>query len=245
MNDLEARRPDIKAKIDGILPADASGRPDYFRAANWADYIKGSRPETKPWHFVDLPYDPENRSAVPELPDPPHAISQLAVMGERLGRADDPAEQLEALRFILHLVGDIHQPLHCITRITPELQAPQGDRGGNDFKLRGPYHNLHSLWDDSVNLQLPDSAEALAEDVVRRHPRASLARELAVQDPEAWARAGFAIAVKRGYGPLEDAAADRPTPSNAYLRAARDIGQRQAAIGGYRLADLLIGLFGG
>ena len=38
---------------------------------------------------------------------------------------------------------------------------------------------------------------------------------------------------------------DRPTPSNAYLRAARDLGQRQAAIGGYRLADLLTGLLGG
>jgi hypothetical protein len=245
MHELELNRPDIKKKVDGILPADDSGRPDYFHAANWADYIKRSRPETKPWHFVDLPYDPESTGSVPALPGSPNAISQLAALRQGLGETDDPAEQLDPLRFIMHIVGDLHQPLHCITRITPDFPAPQGDRGGNDFKLRGPYHNLHSLWDDSVNLQLPDSAESLADEIVTRHPRASLAREIGLRDPEGWAREGFAIAVKRGYGPLEKAADDRPTPSNRYLRAACEIGQRQAALGGYRLADLLVDIFGG
>ena len=52
-----------------------------------------------------------------------------------------------ALRLIIHLVGDIHQPLHCSNRVTDEY--PLGDKGGNSFTL--PYHfgtsDLHGVWD--------------------------------------------------------------------------------------------------
>ena len=243
MTELEATRPDIKAKIDALLPADGSGRPNYFGAANWADYIRGARPDTKPWHFVDLVYEPADPNTAPDLPEPPHALSQLEVMSEQLQTSNDPAEQLEALRFVLHLVGDMHQPLHCITRVTTELDKPEGDRGGNLFKLSGHYRNLHSLWDDSVNIKLKDTAEVIAEDIAQQYPRESLAREIAIKDPEAWVRAGFALAIKRAYRPLEDAG-DKPEPSEAYLRAALHTGQRQAALGGYRLADLLVRLLG-
>ena len=52
-----------------------------------------------------------------------------------------------ALRLLIHYLGDIHQPLHCLTRVNPEF--PHGDKGGNDFALKYHYkvNNLHSLWD--------------------------------------------------------------------------------------------------
>ena len=272
MNDLEARRPDIKAKVDAILAKDPQERSDYFTAANWPDRIRPKRPETRPWHYVDIIYDPRRPEVSPALPEAPHAISALVAMSEKLRAADDPEEKADALCFVLHLIGDIHQPLHCISRVTPEHPAPEGDRGGNLFKLRGQYRNLHSLWDDSVNLSLQDTAEELAVEIVKRYPRESLAREVSKKSPEAWVRAGYALAVERAYKPLEDGdgdalrspsayqremiAAERgsssfdadggaPRPSNTYLRAARDAGQRQAALGGYRLAGWLIDQLGG
>jgi hypothetical protein len=55
-----------------------------------------------------------------------------------------------ALRLLIHLVGDMHQPLHCMSRI--DDQYPQGDKGGNAFKLPNHYSadNLHSVWDSVI-----------------------------------------------------------------------------------------------
>jgi hypothetical protein len=55
-----------------------------------------------------------------------------------------------ALRLIIHLVGDIHQPLHCSNRVTKE--SPTGDKGGNDFHLPSHYGNsdLHAVWDTLI-----------------------------------------------------------------------------------------------
>ncbi len=272
MSDLDARRPHIKAKVDAILGKDPRGRTDYFRAANWPDHIKGNRPETKPWHYVDFIYDPESSEVSPALPEAPHAISALAAVSEQLRKVNKPEEKADALCFVLHLIGDMHQPLHCITRVTPDLPAPEGDRGGTLLKLRGHYRSLHSLWDDSINLSLQDSSEELAVEIMKQYPRENLARELAMKSPEGWVRAGYALAVERCYKPLEDGGGDAlrtpnaylrealgaeqgspsleadggaPWPSNTYLHDARDIGQRQAALGGYRLADWLADLLGG
>ncbi len=193
-------------------------------------------------------------------------------MSEQLRKVTRPEEKADALCFVLHIIGDMHQPLHCITRVTPDFPAPEGDRGGNLLKLRGHYHNLHSLWDDSINLSLQDSSEELAVEIMKQYPRENLARELTMKSPEGWVRAGYSLAVERGYKPLEDGDGDAlrtpnaylrealgaeqgspaleadggaPRPSNTYLHDARDIGQRQAALGGYRLADWLADLLGG
>ena len=273
MKDLEERRPRVKAKVDAILGDDPKERTDYFAAANWPDHVRLSRPETRPWHYVDIVYDPLSPDAPLALPEAPHAISGLVAMSEALRRIDDPEKRADALCFVLHIVGDIHQPFHCITRVTREHPAPEGDRGGNLFKLRGPYRNMHSLWDDSVNLMLQDTAEDIAAEIMKLQPRDGLERELAMKTPEAWVRAGYTLAVERGYKPLEDGAGDAlrapsaylremlalerahesleavdsgaPRPSNTYLREARDLGQRQAALGGYRLADWLAEWLGG
>jgi hypothetical protein len=62
----------------------------------------------------------------------------------------------QALRFIIHLVGDIHQPLHCATRVTE--QFPDGDRGGNSLMVRlvgtdgrAKKVKLHSYWDGGID----------------------------------------------------------------------------------------------
>ncbi len=54
------------------------------------------------------------------------------------------------LRFFVHLVGDMHQPLHVTTRATTD--RPEGDKGGNLFKLNYKINNLHSLWDQAMGM---------------------------------------------------------------------------------------------
>src|SRR5437879_13448435 len=75
------------------------------------------------------------------------------------------SNQATSLRFLLHFVGDIQQPLHCADGYSSA--HPTGDAGGNSFSVTG-WPNLHYLWDsgggyltDSVSRPLSDTALAL------------------------------------------------------------------------------------
>jgi hypothetical protein len=121
--------------------------------ADWADRIRGDRPETARWHFVNIPfkasrYDPSRDCAFPRKGDCVIAVIERfrSVFSDR-GRPLD--ERAEALKFLVHFVADLHQPLHTTDR---------GDRGGNDLpviffgeKMRGetPW-NLHAVWDGGL-----------------------------------------------------------------------------------------------
>lgn len=77
---------------------------------------------------------------------------------------DEKYGQSYALRLLIHYLGDIHQPLHCLSRV--DKTYPAGDKGGNDFPIPNHYsaNNLHSVWDAVVyefhkNDKLPYTAE--------------------------------------------------------------------------------------
>ncbi len=77
-------------------------------------------------------------------------VGASETFAKQVGDQKLPDEQrARALRYLLHLVGDIHQPLHGATRCT--AAHPEGDRGGNDFKVKGEV-NLHSYWDGGVGM---------------------------------------------------------------------------------------------
>jgi hypothetical protein len=164
-------------------------------------------------------------------------------------------ERAEALRFIIHFVGDLHQPLHTTARDTDAF--PAGDRGGNDFKILPPLvlsrearppQNLHALWDRGVGLfgeasrPLDMNSRMLidtqAETLMAALPRESL--PAAGDDkPMDWVMEGAAIAKSEVYRLKEN-----QPPSNEYMRASRIIVARRAVLAGYRLADLLNKLLG-
>jgi hypothetical protein len=120
--------------------------------AMWADNIRRDRPDTAAWHFVDIPldrndYDPARDCAHPRTGD--CVIARVAHFQRVLADPHRPrAERAEALRFVTHLVADLHQPLHS---------ADNRDRGGNDVpvtffgQVLNPYSgkpwNLHAAWD--------------------------------------------------------------------------------------------------
>ena len=112
--------------------------------SNWADQIRGQRRDTAPWHFVDIPigaavYDPAR--------DCPHGDCVVAKIDHFVATLADPGlpprNRLEALKFIVHFVGDLHQPLHA---------SDNDDRGGNEIKVKflGHRTNLHAVWDTGI-----------------------------------------------------------------------------------------------
>jgi hypothetical protein len=120
--------------------------------AMWADQIKGSRPETKPWHYVNIPLDRSDYDPSRDCRRPRGCVVAALERFQRAlaDRALPRAEQVEALKFVTHFVADIHQPLHC---------ADNGDGGGNDVTVvffgqvlnsgRKPW-NLHAVWDSGL-----------------------------------------------------------------------------------------------
>lgn len=109
--------------------------------ANWADSIKGNPAwaHTKPWHYVDIP-DGEDYSTIEHTHDG-DVVAAITDMVEVLKNKDASADEKEnALKFIVHFVGDVHQPLHV---------GKPDDHGGNSLKVtfEGRSTNLHSLWD--------------------------------------------------------------------------------------------------
>jgi hypothetical protein len=152
------------------------------------------------------------------------------------------------LAWILHLVGDIHQPLHASGRVTP--QDPWGDAGGNDFRLEvtNPQTNsrrsLHSLWDGIMTSSLQrQSGETdagflsrAATEVAGRHPRSEFSGEIGQRQFRDWANASVAIAKQSVYAaPL---VRNQAAPQ-AYRQAAFRAAEPRVALAGYRLADLL------
>ncbi|HET9064473.1 MAG TPA: S1/P1 nuclease [Gemmatimonadales bacterium] len=119
------------------------GNETLASVATWGDEVRKERPETGNWHYIDIPItDSVYR---PERYCPDGCViealnTQLAILANRGGSR---AERAEALKWVVHLVEDLHQPLHV---------GERGDQGGNDVKLtwQGQPSNLHRLWDSQL-----------------------------------------------------------------------------------------------
>ena len=154
--------PAVKARVDAMLAADtdALSAGDFAGRATWADKWRDSsaarRKATHLWHFVDIKmasgtlaaacgHHPPLPTGTPGSHGPPNAcvVDKIAQFQAELGQpATSPGERLLALKFLIHFVGDLHQPLHASTR---------DDGGGNGQavmygKIKKP-GNLHTYWD--------------------------------------------------------------------------------------------------
>jgi hypothetical protein len=117
--------------------------------SSWADEIRKTRKETEPWHFVDIPIDSAGLDMKRDCPQENCIIGKIAEFRKRWrDETLSPAERREALLFLVHFVGDMHQPLHC---------ANNQDRGGNDVTVQfeGARMNLHHLWDSGLLDRMP------------------------------------------------------------------------------------------
>ncbi len=123
------------------------------QVSSWPDAIRSQAPDTGPWHYVDIPlyaeryaqsrdchWDQHNQQ-VPELTCVVVKLPVFVRVLSDLNQSDE--RRLEALKWVVHLAGDIHQPLHA---------EDDHDRGGNDVHLAyfGKATNLHAVWDVGI-----------------------------------------------------------------------------------------------
>ncbi len=240
--------PAARAEADRLIAVLANQDPkvDTFVAVSaWMDLLRGEDWTLyNTWHYINLPYNAGALSSVaPPRPDNVVTVIQSARATLASPKAGDFA-RAQALRLLLHLVGDIHQPLHAVGRFTAE--HPDGDRGGNLFPVATPEKDLHWYWDNAAgwlpNLDATNPATwrpalpGLVARITDGNPPDSFP-QLTEQDPMAWARESFALAVSAVYQGITPGA----TPSDAYNTRAHEVCRKRLALAGYRMADLLEG----
>ena len=229
--------PITKANIQLLLGTDTLAS-----IASWADAVRKDRDESYNWHFVDIPKDapgfsedrdcfrPQDKHKDAQIDHHNCVVDRIEMFEKVL--ADENASRsarLEALKWIVHFVGDLQQPLHAVEEA----------RGGNDIKLPvfgspkcGDYDcNLHWTWDTLLLEHTGYSEEEYVhrmEKLIKKH---KLTKQ-AVGTPQDWANESHLQA--RQILDQKPAAVD-----DQYFLANVDLVNRKLALGGLRLAAVL------
>lgn len=239
--------PTARAKIKELIQertiADA-------RLTNWADLIRGSGelnrkyPKNDTWHYINIEKSSKEEDFKPDESGN-HVLGAIEKFAKFLkdgnGTEDD---RREALMFVLHFMGDFHQPLHTCHRLEDRganLQRIKSFRGKEEEKL-----NLHKIWDvDMVNVE---KSELTAEDFAKR-----LIGEITEDERKKWSAGtvkdwvwdSHTIAAKHFWSytdgtefPPREKAMPELTDEN-YVKARRPIVREQLKKGGVRLAKIL------
>jgi hypothetical protein len=239
--------------------AAAKQRELFMIAATWADIVRDKNFKTRyskyhhgNWHYLDTFWREVNGKIelVPELKsDEQNAVERLFAFDKVLRDvAASDSDKAIALAWILHIGGDIHQPLHDSARVTK--YDPKGDQGGNLFMLspKGATGDarvsLHWFWDSIIGRNVPrvgdacdsDYLPAIAEQMMKKYPLAKMRNRLEIGKFDQWQKEGFEIASTKLY-PASLKFGEMP--SEGYKKMAFEIAQEQIALAGYRLGEML------
>jgi hypothetical protein len=199
--------PQALAKVRALLAQDkdVSGKPQPHahldEVATWADKWRPLHPETGPWHYVDIPLDAKTYDEARDCHQGKDAkesncvVVKLAQFVRTLADTSKSDEaRLEALKYVVHLVGDITQPMHAETKYSPDGRE---DLGGNNVKVEyyGQATNLHFVWDQSIPEKHHGWAWALPPDYeidreAARFAATIMDARLAPADRKRWAESG-------------------------------------------------------
>lgn len=239
--------PAAKAKVDELVKVGVEARyQNLVMSSNWADEFRSDNANTGPWHYINIHFRTDGKPVTMKALDE-NVCWAVNNFRAQLSNADR-IKQAEALRWILHCVGDAHQPLHNVARDTDK--TPDGDRGGNDFAivpgngLPDWNTNLHRVWDSGCGaFALPmragepgaeEGIRKIADEIEELYPMSSMKDEIKDLDPFRWAKDGSEIAKRFAYS-----ASEGGTPSLAYVQTGQKISRQRAALAAYRLAAIL------
>jgi hypothetical protein len=214
---------------------------------NFADHVRRKKEfpqyfKSGPWHFVDIPYgEIKSHQQADDFiaAHNPNVCAQIDNFARRLRSLNtDRNDKQEAVKFLVHFVGDVHQPLQCCTR---------NDKGGNSLKVHylgkgGKSLNLHHCWD--TNLVLEATAKQPLPEVAQKWFTEDIGLELNLR-PNEWAYESYLLANKIVY--TQD---DKELPRDGIVNLERSYVDKGAACvklriqkGGARLARLLNSIF--
>jgi len=164
--------PQAQARVAALLSTDAQAGPLFgagssvdalaaamAEVAPWADAIKGAKlgAGTDDWHFLDLAAADGAAEIRQRCANDNCITAQLRIMtanlraGSNLPHGSNTYSPMEQLKFIIHFMGDLHQPLHCATN---------ADAGGNCLSTRGFHeHELHATWDTGLIEQIVENSK--------------------------------------------------------------------------------------
>lgn len=226
-----------KSNVEALL-----GEPDAASAMErysiWADKTRYSRRETAEWHFVDIEIDSNGYKAARDCPHDDCVVGQITRdIGILKDRSLAKPVRAEALRFLIHFVGDEHQPLHC---------SDNHDLGGNDVRviLDGDHTSLHHVWDSTVIETIGYDPETVAAQLSAKITPAEKAA-WSKGTPVSWADECWNISKRYVYAELRGNGI-RAAP----IILPQDYAQKKAAIAaeqleraGIRLATILNAIF--
>ena len=234
----------------------AAKQRDYFMiVAYWADIVRDRKYEKRSkyhhgtWHYLDTFWRETNGKieTIPEMENDKENVVERLFHFDKVLRSDEKdAEKAIALAWILHLTGDVHQPLHASGRVTPE--EAKGDAGGNSFSLSPPdakrKENLHWFWDSIVVRTVTrrnDASDAeyllpIGNEIMKEYPLAGMQNRLEIGKFDAWQQESFKIASEKLY---PKTLIRGQMPSSAYNKMAFAIAEQQIALAGYRLGTWL------
>lgn len=244
--------------------AAAKQRELFMIAATWADIVRDKNFKVRfekyhkgDWHYADTFWSNANGKVevLKDFQEPKgKAVEQLFAFDKLLrdGGAASDADKAIALAWVLHLGGDIHQPLHTSARVTK--YDPKGDQGGNLFMLspKGAKGNdrlaLHWYWDSIVGRIIPrvndacdsDYLPPIAQTMMKKYPAAKMQNRLKLGKFDEWQQEGFQIASTKLY-PASLKFGEMP--SEDYKKMAFEIAEEQIALAGYRLGAMLNQIF--
>lgn len=187
--------------------------------ATWADEHRSAA--TGVWHYVNFPRGTCSYEPLRDCPDGKCVVAAIARQQAVFASHASDGERLKALKYLVHLVADVHQPLHA---------GYADDRGGNQFQLRAFMRgsNLHALWDSGLLRQMELDNTALVA-VLQSIPLAAEGKNLNVAH---MAQESCRVVALAGFYPQGEL-------SEAYVQRFAPVVQQRLALAGARLAAML------
>ena len=191
--------------------------------STWADEHRS--PQTAAWHYVNFPRESCNYESSRDCPDGKCVVEAINRQTQILQSATTDEKRLTALKYLVHLVGEVHQPLHA---------GYQDDKGGNTYQLQAfmKGSNLHAVWDTGLIKYSQEDTDSMSKRLVNK---SAYFAELPWTAAEA-AEESCNIVGLRGFYPGRLVDVD-------YVRQFTPVMEQRMAAGGGRLAALLNGIF--
>ena len=254
--DFEKKMPDDVATAD----TDVQDHWVFQQAATWPDMARKTQFDQPTWHYINVPLFLDGNHRVPFnlSTDYPTKTMQndgniVQATKDCLALIADPAASIDAralaYSWLLHLVGDMHQPLHTTALVCNYF--PKGEDGGNKI-LTVQGKNLHSLWDNLLGRQ--SKMSDVEREVAKLKEQPELWNVDTRLDINGWAAESNDAAKSMVYDPAILQAVQQATPgvklepislSTEYLKAAGQLARRRIVAAGLRLGALLKTATGG
>jgi hypothetical protein len=211
---------DAKRNVEDLLGRNKSATDPLTAVATWADEHAVRNPKTRAWHFVDIPLNYESYSRSRDCRDDNCIVEKIGHFKKQLQYGKTRQERIDALKYLVHLVGDLHEPLHC---------ADNNDAGGTRVQVTffGKVSNLHRVWDSDMIDRTGLTEASYTNKLMAALP----SQGYWIED---WANESHLLARNYAY----DLPVDRAL-ANAYYQANLPILDRQLARAGVRLAQVL------